>query len=269
MSSERIQLLDHGYIFEVEHWGSDERIVEAARMSTNKGFLGWGPIMKCKHCDLVEHPNKSGEVHPYQTVAQMGCSHELETNPGDEKLLRYLYTKNHSTPFEMAGLVIEVQCPIFVLRQWHRHRTQSYNELSARYTAIDNLNYVPTVDRCIVVPSTNKQSRGIGDRVPTHAEVLTFLEMLSNSYEVSEAAYQYGLGVGIPKELSRLPVPVGRYSRMRASTNLRNWLGFMTLRSDSHAQEEIRVFSDAIGTFVKARFPRTWELFVEGQHRGN
>src|ERR1041385_5991189 len=105
--NDKITVLDHGYIQLIETWGSDERIVEAARISTNKGFLGWGT-----------------------TEA-----------PGDEKLLRYLYEHKHATPFEMAGMIVEVQAPIFVFREWHRHRTQSYNELSARYTLLPDTNY--------------------------------------------------------------------------------------------------------------------------------
>jgi len=103
----RIEILDHGYIQQVDAWGSDEAIIEAARMSTGKGFLGWGSAER----------------------------------PGDEKLLRFLYENKHATPFEMAGLTIEVQAPIFVFREWHRHRTQSYNEMSARYAPLPDLNY--------------------------------------------------------------------------------------------------------------------------------
>jgi thymidylate synthase (FAD) len=99
---QRIELLDHGYVELIESWGSDERIIEAARMSTGKGFTGWGT------------PEK----------------------PGDEKLLRFLWKNQHATPFEMAGMTIEVKAPIFVFREWHRHRTQSYNEMSARYVPL-------------------------------------------------------------------------------------------------------------------------------------
>lgn len=232
MSSDRITLLDHGYLFKVEHWGSDERIIEAARMSTDGGFVSWDPY----------------EGHP----------------KGDAGLLEYLYKNKHSTPFEMAGMVIEVQAPIFVFRQWHRHRTQSYNEMSARYTPLPDVNFTPSVGRCIPVASSNKQARGATTRTPTHEEVLAWLGMLDSSYDLAEATYQEGLEIGIPKEIARCPVPVARYTRMRASANLRNWMAFMTLRSDPHAQEEIRVYSDALGSYIRDAFPRTWRLFVEG-----
>jgi thymidylate synthase (FAD) len=98
---------------------------------------------------------------------------------GDEKLLKYLYNNHHMTPFEMAGMIIEIQAPIFVFREWHRHRTQSYNELSARYTPLPDVNYMPTVERCMVVSGTNKQAGAIkGADELTHESVLLWLEAL-------------------------------------------------------------------------------------------
>lgn len=226
------QVLDHGYLKFVEHWGSDERIIEAARMSTNKGFRGWG----------------------------------TEEEPGDEKLLRYLYTNKHATPFEMAGLTIEVQAPIFVFREWHRHRTQSYNEMSARYTPLPNFNYIPTIDRLMMRGTRTKQA-GTADGAPVLTEdgAEQFRRELAAIYERDQLIYEAALARGVPKELARVHLPVGRYSRMMASTDLRNWLGFMTLRSAPNAQWEIRQFSDAVGRIIAHKFPRTWELFSEGR----
>ena len=140
--------------------------------------------------------------------------------------------------FEMAGFIVEVKAPIFVFREWHRHRTQSYNEMSARYAPLPDFNYIPTVERCLVVNCANKQANAAtGAAVLTHERALAWLEKLTAYYEQGEALYQEGLSDGIPKELARLSLTVGRYSRMRASANLRNWLAFLTLRSDvvSHA----------------------------------
>lgn len=183
----------------------------------------------------------------------------------DAKLLKFLYTHKHSTPFEFAGMTIEVQAPIAVFREWHRHRTQGYSEMSARYTPLPDLYYQPTVERCLIVPdSANKQAGAVkGAPVLTHETVLTWLEMLHRAYMVSENAYQYGLSAGIPKELARLPMAVGHYSRMRATANLRNWLGFLTLRMAPDAQWEIRQFANAVGTIIAQQFPRTWELYCE------
>lgn len=223
------RVLDQGYVKLIEGWGSDESIIEAARMSTGKGFAGWG----------------TDEEH------------------GDEKLLAFLYNNKHATPFEMGGVVIEVKAPIFIFREWHRHRTQSYNEMSARYVPLPNENYLPTVDRLMVganTATTNKQAQGSG-KVLTIDAALEWLAKLQDSYDLAQEVYEDGISIGIPKELARLPVPVARYSRMRASANLRNWLGFLTLRQASAAQWEIRGYANAVGEIIAERFPRTWELF--------
>lgn len=205
-------------------------IIEAARMSTGKGFNGWG--------------TDGGES-------------------GDEKLLGYLYNHKHSTPFEMAGMIIEVKAPIFVFREWHRHRTQSYNEMSARYIPLPNENYIPSIERLMLganTATTNKQAQGTG-KVLTEVDAKNFQLYLQNSYDSAQRTYEMAIASGIPKELARLPVPVSRYSRMRASANLRNWLAFLTLRKAPAAQYEIRVYADAVGQLIQERFPRTWELF--------
>jgi len=262
----KIELLDHGYLQFVESWGSDERIIEAARMSTNKGFLGWGP--SCSKCSLRMVEREAGGFDPanYPTSEQRACQHDAD-KPGDERLLKYLYDNRHSTPFEMAGLVIEVSAPIMVFREWHRHRTQSYNEMSARYVPLPNENYLPTVDRLMLNAGTNKQAQnllGPGQTLPLD-DALRWLDELSTYYQQGEQLYQRGLALGVPKELARLALTVGRYSRMRASANLRNWLHFLTLRMAPNAQWEIRQYANAVSTIIQHRFPRTHELFIAGQ----
>jgi thymidylate synthase ThyX len=530
----RVQILDHGYIEPIESWGSDERIIEAARMSTGKGFLGWGPVHDTQCAALLER------AEPVPT-AGVRCS--CTPGAGDEKLLAFLYNNRHATPFEMAGLVIEVQAPIMVFREWHRHRTQclsgsteislvtpngttykrtikeifdlkyggvvdqapefhkngyskvgtpvlrparrkdpwrtrvlpncqerrvrvlneetglyevgemadvwksgtkelyevwsndgksvrvsaehpfltrdgwakvkdlsrgdvlttsgkvalrarpipprlregigvwtsmmrirlikeedvcylckemfpfkalqldhvvpvaddlkkaldeknlkpackrchrektdheqpdrtemtglgaryvrlakkpvrvseeetydmemrgshhnylanglvvhnSYNEMSARYVPLPDVNYMPTVERCMIVSATNKQAGSVkGADELTHESVLAWLEELADVYGHAERVYQSGLVRGIPKEIARLPVPVGRYSRMRAQATLRNWLAFLTLRSDhvlsgKAAQFEIRQFANEVSNIIQQTFPRTHALFV-------
>jgi len=529
--TDEIKILDHGYLKVIEWWGSDERIVEAARMSTGKGFLGWGD----------------------------------ESTPGDEKLLRFLWEHKHATPFEMAGLTIEVQAPIFVFREWHRHRTQclagstelhfdlpggierrgsqlykrtiaqivesfehsdfarnrirgmmlrcvdedtyevshtkivnawrsgekdvydvtlvggitvrmsmdhrvltdhgwlrlcdfektherdgvfvstivakhsrvarempvfthddiaseewrpvpfgdshkyevsslgrvrslyntrgklravplikeptptasgylavslsvngtstahmvhnlvlvafseraefidyecrhldgngwnnrvsnlkwgtmqenasdrvehdavprlrhtyaaiesikhvgveqtydievagpfynfsangmivhnSYNEMSARYIPLPDVNYIPTIERLMINSKTNKQAGTIkGAAELDHSGAEMFQEKLREIYERAEALYQEALHDGVPKELARVHLPVGRYSRMRASANLRNWLAFLTLRMDPAAQYEIRRYANQVGAVIDLLFPRTFQLFMKG-----
>jgi thymidylate synthase (FAD) len=259
------KLLDHGYLRLVESWGSDESVVEAARMSTGKGFLGWG-TESCGWCGLQKTDHGNDGSCP-DTSSQFYTTHVKK--PGDEKLLRYLYEHHHSTPFEMAGLIVEVQAPIFVFREWHRHRTQSYNEMSARYTPLPDVNYIPSVERLMInAGGTNKQAGTIaGAEQMTEDTARWFRGCLEQEYEEAENLYQTALRKGVPKELARVHLPVGRYSRMRASANLRNWLAFMTLRSAQDAQWEIRQYSDAIGEIVAQVFPRTWELFSERKDR--
>ncbi len=243
----KISILDHGYLEFVESWGSDERIVEAARMSTAKGFIGWGP----------NHAEDCRSFEGLKLDRSCGC----EDKPGDEKLLRYLWEHKHATPFEMAGVVIEVQAPIFVFREWHRHRTQSYNEMSARYVPLPDVNYVPTQERVIdgAKQSKNRQASGAA---PLLIEAIgDWQDAVKAAYDALERTYQTGLSLGIPKELARIVLPVGRYSRMRASANLRNWLAFLTLRMAPEAQWEIRQYANAVGSIIAEKFPRTWTLF--------
>ena len=252
----RYDVLDHGYIKFVESWGSDERIIEAARMSTGKGFLGWGPKHQSNCSFLQKHPNLE-----YDTC---DCARDVS---GDEKLLAFLYENRHDTPFEMAGMVVEVQAPIMVFREWHRHRTQSYNEMSARYTPLPDLNYVPTVARLMAnANGTNRQAnRADGAPVLTEQHAQDFRETIQAAYEYAESFYQQSLAAGVPKELARLVLPVGRYSRMRASAYLRNWLGFLTLRNAPNAQYEIREYAIALQRMLTTYFPRTLALYTGGR----
>lgn len=228
-----VGLLDHGYLNLVETWGSDEAIIEAARMSLRGGFVSWDPY----------------EGHP----------------KGDAGLLRFLYENKHSTPFEMAGLTIEVQAPIFVFREWHRHRVPfSYSEASARYAPLPDVNYIPTVERLMARGGANKQAGGTGAEL-TEINAERFRKQLAKMYAEDEELYQNALTAGVSKELARIHLPVGRYSRMRASANLRGWLNFLTLRMAPAAQYEIRVFAGALGGIIAEKFPRTWALFEEGR----
>lgn len=240
----RVKVLDEGYVELIEKWGSDERIIESARMSTNKGFQGW----ETKHREDC-HAKGLGDL------AQMcGCPQ------GDTKLLTYLYEHKHMTPFEMCGMTIEVQAPIFVFREWHRHRTQSYNELSARYTALPDLFYVPSVARLMEAKQSRQNKQG-SEGGFSESDALETRVTLEATYRDCRDAYERLLSKGVAREVARLVIPVAQYSRMRASANLRNWLAFLTLRMDEAAQFEIRQYANEVGKLIEANFPRTWELF--------
>ena len=245
----KIELLDgKGYVEFIEAWGHgkagfDENregwtnfdyevgIVEAARQSTQGSFRGW-------------------------TV--------------DELLLKTLFYSHpkHAGPFEFAGMIIEVQAPIGVFREWHRHRTQSYNEMSARYAPLPDEYYLPDFDlikrRSHEAATTrNKQLQGLVSvkAPPPDEQIVAWHDALMRKYEFDEEFYQLGLKIGIPKELARWGMPVGHYSRMRASANLRNWLAFLTLRDEEGVMHETRECAHAVGVLVEDKFPRTYGLF--------
>jgi thymidylate synthase (FAD) len=222
-------VLDHGYVRYIPEgkWGSDEQIVESARMSTQKGFKGWG----------------------------------TPDAPGDEKLLAYLWDHRHSTPFEFAGATFEICAPLLVFREWHRHRTQWYSEASARYGPLPDMNYRPTRERIIAgakAAADNRQAQGTAPLNEPFVDV--WLANLEQFYDKAEAMYQDALTGGIPKEVARVVLPVGRYSKMRAGANLRNWLHFLDLRQHPTAQWEIRQYADAVHEFLVREFPRTMAL---------
>jgi len=248
---DRIKLLDHGYLQLVESWGSDERIIEAARMSTDKGFKGWGGKCNCLDAQSLE-----------TTVNCKLCSGS-GWKVGDEKLLRFLWEHKHYTPFEMAGLTIEVQAPIFVFREWQRHRTQSYNELSGRYTELLPFAYVPSIERLMNAKQGVKNKQG-SEKGLSEQAVIDAHWHITSCYEVAWNSYKEMLIRGVSREIARLVLPVAQYSRMRASANLRNWLGFLTLRMEQGAQWEIRQYANALADVISKLFPRTYELFQEG-----
>lgn len=249
----QINVLDHGYVKLVLSYGSDEDVIEDARQSTDKGFLGWDPV-PCPICKGV------------------GCRDCNDTGmtKGDASLLKFLYSHKHLTPFEGSGLKLEVKAPIMVFREWHRHRTQSYNEMSARYVPLPDENYVPDYNRVLegmktAKLSVNKQEQG--NSVPIYSDrVGCSIEVIQQSYANAQNDYEILLSEGMPKELARLVLPVGRYSKMRATANLRNWLAFLTLRDDPAAQWEIQQYAKAVSTIIAEKFPRTHALYVE--HKG-
>lgn len=216
-----INVLDHGYVKEIEHYGSDERIIESARMSTDGAFRGWD---------------------------------------SDARLLGYLWRNKHYSPFEFCGLTVEIQCPLFVAREWHRHRTQSYNELSARYTELPDLYYIPSVERLAGGGQSRTNRQGSEDRFSAD-QAGAIRSRIEGATVSARAVYESLLAQGLSRELARVVIPVNQYTRFRAASNLRNWLGFLQLRLDDSAQCEIREYARAVGSIIKERFPRTYDLF--------
>jgi thymidylate synthase (FAD) len=221
---DRISILDHGFVRLVDSMGSDLSVVRAARVS-------------------------------YDAAWRAG-----DDEGGDAKLIRYLWRHHHTTPFEAVTFTFEIYAPIFVFRQWHRHRTWSYNELSARYRPLPEMFYLPDPANVGVQSTNNKQGRQDGaDLVERQAEVV----MLKEACAASFRTYEKLLAAGWPRELARSVLPVNTYSHMFATVNLLNLMKFLTLRCDDHAQYEIRVYADAMRDLAKSVAPTCIEAWEE------
>ena len=215
------KVLDHGFVRLADSMGSDLSVVRAARVS-------------------------------YDAEWRAG-----QDSGSDERLIGYLWRNRHTTPFEAVTFTFEVKAPIFVLRQWHRHRTWSYNELSARYRPLPEEFYLPDPEIIGQQSTNNKQGRE-ASTVDRRVEVAELKGASASAFRV----YQNLLKAGWPRELARSILPVNTYSHMFATVNLLNLLKFLTLRCDSHAQHEIRVYADAMRELVRPVVPvsiAAWE----------
>lgn len=221
MTTEEIKVLDRGYVKLIGHMGTDEGVIEAARMSTGRGFEGWEK---------------------------------------DAGLLEFLYSNKHMTPFEMGELCIEVKAPLFVFREWHRHRTQSYNEFSGRYAVMPDEHYLPAPERIQKQATANKQ--GSAEPLPPE-EARQIVHELKHEQADVYSRYERLVTSGVAKEVARVNTPVSRYSKMRAKANVRNWLGFLHLRMEKSAQWEIQQYAVAVSTIIQSIWPRTYDLFLE------
>ena len=215
------KLLDHGLVRLVDHMGSDLSIVRAARVSYDADW-------------------RAGE-----------------NEKGAANLINYLMKNKHTTPFEAPYVTFEVFAPIFVVRQWQRHRTQSYNEVSARYTELPEVFYVPDPKDITGQAEGNKQCRE-GDPIElARLAARVIREHSKRSFEV----YRDLQVIGVPRELSRSVLPVNTYTHMFTSMNLLNLLKFLQLRCHSHAQMEIRVYAEAMLEMVEEIYPVTIAAF--------
>ena len=187
------------------------------------------------------------------------------TDEETTKLLRHLLRSRHTSPFEMAVLWFRIKAPIFVARQWVRHRMASWNEISGRYAPLPNEFFMPDVWRA--QSKANKQgSDGTVEHFPLevraaaegHAEPVVFSV---ESFAMQE--YQARMGSGVANEIARTCVPVSTYTEWYWKIDLHNLMHFLTLRMDPHAQPEIVCYAEQIGEWVKEHFPITWQAFVD------
>jgi thymidylate synthase (FAD) len=222
-------VLDHGFVELVDFMGSDQDIVEAARVT-----------------------------HASQTKG---------SPTADATLLRYLFRHHHASPFECCVIKLHVKLPIFVERQWARHRTAGWNEVSGRYCQLPEEYYIPTANAVAAQSTTNKQGRDATSPDNT-LPVEVSERYLDNCESFSKLAFNYYKGFmsdKIANELSRIVLPLSTYTEKYWWINLRNLLHFLGLRMDSHAQWEIRQYANIIASIAKALFPITFQAFEDYQ----
>lgn len=219
----KIDVLDHGYVRLVDSMGDDLSIVRSARVSYDADW-------------------RTGE----------------ETGK-DEKLISYLLKNKHTSPFESVVFTFEVKAPIFVFRQWHRHRMWSYNEISARYTELDEGYYVPAVEQITTQSSSNKQMR----TNEQHPNAIGIQNLIDAHCDAAFDIYKMLINDGCPRELARSVLPVAAYSRMFATVDLHNLMHFLKLRLHEHAQWEIQKYARAIQQLIEPIVPFAMKAFRE------
>ena len=220
--AEALPCLDHGFVRLVDYMGDDAAIVQAARVSYGAGT---------------------------RAVSE------------DRALIRYLVRHRHTTPFEMCELKLHVKLPIFVARQWIRHRMASVNEISARYSILDREFYLPRPEDLAVQSTNNKQGRGSTLEADAAARVLDLLRRdATNAYQTYETLLE---DEGLARELARMNLPVNYYTQWYWKIDLHNLMHFLALRMDAHAQYEIRVYGQAIAELVRAWVPVAYEAFED------
>jgi|TARA_B110000459_G_scaffold168266_1_gene187230 thymidylate synthase (FAD) len=228
-----LSALDHGFVRVIDYMGDDTAIVQSARVSYGKGT-------------------------------------KKITN--DKGLIKYLMRHWHSTPFEMCEIKLHVKLPIFIARQWIRHRTANVNEYSARYSILDKEFYIPSVENLASQSQVNKQGRA-ENLSPEEAEKV--INILKNDAEQTYRNYEVMLNensdgetldegsMGIARELARMNLTLNTYTQWYWKIDLNNLLHFLALRADAHAQYEIRVYADIILDIVKKWVPITYEAFED------
>jgi thymidylate synthase (FAD) len=228
-----IPILDHGFIRVVDYMGDDTSIVQAARVSYGKG------------------------------------TKKVSTDSG---LIKYLMRHWHSTPFEMCEIKYHVKLPIFIARQWIRHRTANVNEYSARYSILDKEFYLPASEHLAAQSQNNRQGRGDVLERDQSKKVLDLLkgdaEQTYNNYETMLNERYDGTvieenQVGLARELARMNLTLNTYTQWYWKTDLLNLMNFLRLRADHHAQYEIRAYADAMLDTVKKWVPITYEAFMD------
>jgi thymidylate synthase (FAD) len=193
-------------------------------------------------------------------AARVSFNQGIKSTEKDIKLIDFLMKNKHTSPFEMVKFKFHIKCPIFIARQWLRHRTSSVNEYSARYSIVDNQYYLPDADKISIQSASNKQGRGeIVDDERAKIVQDTIKTIAENSYN----EYNEMLEDGIAREIARVCLPLNFYTEFYWKINLHNLMHFLKLRADSHAQYEIRVYALKMMEIMKLWVPYTYDAFVD------
>lgn len=216
-----LPVLDKGFIRLVDYCGGDERIVQSARVSYGAGTKSFRQ---------------------------------------DRGLIHYLLRNAHTSPFEQVSLTFHCKMPIFVARQWVRHRTAKLNEISGRYSVMKDEFYLPSPDKVAFQSESNKQGRG--DALPGD-QAQAVISQMEAEQKAAYQGYEKLLEQGVARELARANLPVSLYTEWYWTIDLHNLFHFLRLRMDPHAQYEIRVYAEAMATCAKAVAPLAYEAFEE------
>ncbi len=215
------KVLDHGFIRVIDYMGSDSAILQAARVSYGKGT---------------------------KQINQ------------DEALIKYLMRHYHTTPFEMCEIKFHVKLPIFVARQWIRHRTANVNEYSARYSILDHEFYIPKAEQIAKQSDNNKQGRGKAFDLNTSKKII---DSLINDSNLAYSHYEKFIEQGLAREIARTNLTLNYYTQFYWKVDLHNLFHFLKLRIDKHAQYEIRVYAEIMLDIIKEWVPIAHSAFIE------
>ena len=246
-----IQVLDKGFVRLDDSMADDLSVVNSARVSFAKRST---KMTVCGECGLDKDECGHGwhdKDHPALKLADVG-------------LIKFLMKNRHGTPFEHNAFRFHCKVPIFVMREWIRHRISSYNEMSGRYVELPNEFYIPALED--VRGQVGKPGAYRFEPVPLDIAE-HFVAMLEAHYARSFDQYRVALGMGVAKELARLFLPVGIYTEFYWTVNARSLMNFLSLRNDESAQYEIRQFAKAVEELFKQKMPITAEAFIENERK--
>ncbi len=236
------------------YYGSSE---SPCRMDERKGEMAVSEIHGVDRHGFVRLVDTMGDDMAVVRAARVSYGNESKGEKADEKLIHYLMQHNHGTPFEHIVFTFHIKCPIFVARQWFRHRIGSFNEISGRYTELATEFFVPTTLR--ENKTANHQASIEGDF--TDDEIQSMLSEWNYALEIAESTYESLLEKGVAREQARAVLPIGTYTEFYWTVNLRSLFNFIRLRTADDSQAEMREYADTIQAIAKDYAKWSFEAF--------